>query len=336
MDIRHLRYFVGIADCGSLMKASERLNVAQPALSVHIHNLEVELGVKLLQRSNRGVELTEDGAFFYARAKGVIKEYQDIISSIRDRQSRPYGMVSIGMPSTTAPEIAVELYRRVRDELPEVTLYITDASTALLYEWLMEGRIDFAMLFSLPDDANLDLTPLAVEEFCLVSRAGPSPEASAIPFDEVFDHPLVVSCKSSTWRKILDDVAEKRGKTFIAPVETESVSVIKSIILSGEASGLLPRSSVVNEVAQGLMQARRLIDPEIRGVLALASLRAADLNPAKRAIRDLMVEVLREKRAGAEDPFSLANVTPILRTVPGKVLPTQPPDRRSAKSNPVR
>ncbi|OYU47215.1 MAG: hypothetical protein CFE31_18075 [Rhizobiales bacterium PAR1] len=57
---------------------------------------------------------------------------------------------------------------------------------------------------------------------------------------------------------------------------------------------------------------------------------------AIRAIRDLVVEVLREKRAGVEDPFSLANVTPILRTVPGRVFPTQPPDRRSAKSNSAR
>jgi hypothetical protein len=54
MDIRHMRYFVGVADAGSMIKASERLHVAQPSLSVHITNLEIELGVKLMQRSNRG------------------------------------------------------------------------------------------------------------------------------------------------------------------------------------------------------------------------------------------------------------------------------------------
>lgn len=321
MDIRHMRYFIGIADCGSLMRASERLHVAQPALSVHIANLEAELGVKLLRRSNRGVELTEEGRIFYASAKTVLREYQVIVGNLKDRQSRPVGTVSIGMPSTTSPQIAVDLYRRVRSELPDVVLYITDASTAMLYEWLTESRIDFAILFSLPDNTNLDLTPLAIEEFCLVSRVDKAGDASTISFEQVLEHPLVIPCSSSTWRKIIDDVAERMGKRFAVPVETESMNVIKSIILSGEASGLLPASCVRAEVEQGTMRAQRLVGPEIRGVLSLASLSDMPMTPAKRAIRDLVVDIFSRSVAQGGDRVSLANVTPILRTVPSKALP---------------
>ena len=73
MEIRHLRYFVAMAETGSLMKASERLHVAQPALSVHLANLEAELGTTLVTRSNRGVELTPDGQFLYERAVALLK-----------------------------------------------------------------------------------------------------------------------------------------------------------------------------------------------------------------------------------------------------------------------
>ncbi|MFW2829266.1 LysR family transcriptional regulator [Sphingomonas sp. ID0503] len=321
MDIRHLRYFVGIADCGSLMKASERLHVAQPALSVHIANLEVELGVKLLERSNRGVELTEEGHNLYARATTLLSYYQETISSIRDRRAQATGTVSVGVPSTMSGMIAAELYRRVRDELPDVTLYMTDASTAMLYEWLQDGRLDFSILFSLPESSNLDLIPLDVEEFCLVSKAGTSSGTETIEFDELFEHPLVVSCQSTTWRKILDHVAEKKGRTFKASIETEAVSVIKSIVRSGEACGVLPLSCVVDEVRQGVFDAQRVINPDIKGILALANLPSLHMTPAKRAIRDLVVRVMREVRAGEGGTPALNNVTPIFRAVPSKLLP---------------
>jgi LysR family nitrogen assimilation transcriptional regulator len=321
MDIRHLRYFVGVADCGSLMKASERLHVAQPSLSVHINNLEVELGVKLMERSSRGVVLTADGQIFYDRATTLLSLFKETISSVKDRGTRPSGTVSIGMPSTCSAIIAADLYRRVKEELPGVTLYITDASTANLYEWLIDGRIDFSILFSLPVDANLDCVQLQVEEFCLVSRPDRTDSGDTVEFDSLFERPLVVSCQSTTWRKILDDVAERHGKQFHAPIETESVNVIKAIALSGEASGLLPVSCVQNELKLGTLRAQRLTNPEIRGHLGLFSLPTAQLNPTKRAVRDLIADVVRRNGAWNLSGSSIDDVTPILRVVPSKVLP---------------
>jgi LysR family transcriptional regulator, nitrogen assimilation regulatory protein len=322
MDIRHLRYFVGVADSGSLMKASERLHIAQPSLSVHLNNLEIELGVKLMQRSNRGVELTAEGQVLYDRATSLLRQYRETVESVKNLRARPSGTVSLGLPSSCSFILGAELYRRVRSELPDVTLYIADASTAMLYEWLVDGRVDFSILFSLPDDANLDCIPLQVEEFCLISRPDRTDESETIDFDRIFDRPLVVSCQSTTWRKILDDVAARHGKQFATPIETESISALKAIALAGEASGLVPLSSVRAEVERGLLRAQRLINPDIRGMLALVSLRSTQLNPTRRAIRDLVTEVVRNSNAWSADGNTPNSVTPILRTVPSAVLPS--------------
>jgi len=306
MDIRHMRYFVGVADAGSLIKASERLHVAQPSLSVHITNLEVELGVKLMQRSNRGVELTPEGQIFYARAMSLLNFYQETVACVKDLRTRPSGTVSLGIPSTCSPLLSADLYRRIRQELPGVTLYITDASTAMLYEWLTDGRIDFSILFSLPDDANLDSIPLQVEEFCLVSKPDHTDSGDSVEFDSIFDHPLVVPCQSTTWRKILDDVAVRHGKQIRAPIETESLTVIKSIILSGEAGGLLPKSCVRAEMDAGTLRARRLINPEIRGMLSLVGLPSTQLNPTRRAVRAPRCRVIWPSRSSRHRESSSA------------------------------
>jgi len=324
MDIKQLRYFVGIADSGSLMKASERLHIAQPALSVQLGNLESELGVSLMQRNSRGVELTAEGRELYERATTLLKYHRETIESIKGRQTRAAGTVSLGIPSSASPQLAPLLYRRVRQELPNVSLYITDASTAALYEWLLEGRLDLSILFSLPDDTPCECTPLYVEEFCLVGRATGTAYPPTIDFECLFDLPLVMPCRSSTWRKILDDAADRFGRRFESPMETESASVMKAVAASGEASCLLPASCVQTEKAKRLLKVQRVVNPEFRGVVSLAGTTTAAAHPARRAVRDLVVEVVTQQGASMNDlgAADFSSTTPILRAVPGRVPPT--------------
>src|SRR3546814_4646477 len=88
MEIRQLRYFVAMAEAGSLAKASERLNISQPALSVHLANLEAELGTTLVTRSNRGVELTEDGKLLLDRAIVLLRYHRDPERARKDQLGR--------------------------------------------------------------------------------------------------------------------------------------------------------------------------------------------------------------------------------------------------------
>lgn len=326
MDLRHLRYFVGMVEAGSLMKASERLHVAQPALSVHLSNLEVELGTKLVKRSNRGIELTDDGHILYDRAVMMLRHHQDTLNALKARKNTPKGRVSLGMPSTLPRLISAELYRMVRDELPEVQLYIADTSTAAIFEWLQEGNLDLAVLFNLPDNSGVDLTPLFVEEFCLVGKPAPMPVPAEISFEDITNYPLVMPCRSTAWRKILDDVADRQGKTLRSVVETESLSALKAMAMSGECYALLPRSAVLDEIACGQLQGRKIVNPEMKGVLSIASVSGRELGRAAIEVRNIVVRACNALSANLPitDQTSLAGYA--LRVKPSSLFPA----RRSA------
>lgn len=325
MDLRHLRYFVGMVEAGSLVKASERLHVAQPALSVHLSNLEVELGTQLVIRSNRGIVTTEDGALLYERAVVMLRYHQEALNALKARKTKPKGLVSLGVPSTLPGMIAPHIYRMLSEELPDVQLYMADASTAVIYEWLHEGKIDLAILFSLPENSGIELTPLYMEEFCLVGKAYEGDEAGEIDFANIFDFPLVMPCKSTVWRKVLDDAAAKHGKILRSPIETESLSALRAMALSGDCYALLPRSSVHADVVSGKLMARRIVNPDLRGMMSVANLNGRELPRAAREVRDIVVrachlatESLRPLTAGSE-------ATPIMRVTPTNLFPIHPP-----------
>jgi LysR family nitrogen assimilation transcriptional regulator len=313
MEIRHLRYFVAMAEAGSLMQASERLHVAQPALSVHLANLEAELGVKLVARSNRGIVLTEEGRELYERAIVILRHHAEAIEALRIRTVKPIGSVSVGIPSTLSAQIAPPLFSALRSELPEVNLNLLESSTAALYEWLQNGKIDFAVLFSLPEHVGLDVTPLYMEDFYLL---GPPQESSQSPgdiqFSDIFDYPLVLPRQTSSWRRVLDQAAKDIGKSFSCHFETDSMSAMKALAMTGQSYSILPLSCIVGDMREGKLHGRKIIDPHIRGLLSIANVESVELSLAHREVRKLIVRIARDFEAGSdgEEPFYSRQVLP--------------------------
>lgn len=295
MEIRHLKYFVAMADAGSLMKAAERLRVAQPALSVHLSNLELDFGVQLVRRSNRGIELTPEGELLYERAVELLRFHADAIASLRARRTKPSGRVSLGLPSTLPGIVTPALYKAIREQLPDVRLYIIDASTAILHEWLQDGKIDFAVLFSLPEAAGLNIAPLYIEDFCLVGRPQATPQPKTVTFKELVDLPLMMPCAATSWRKILDSAAEARGLTISSPIETESFTALRAAALSGDCHVIMPRTSVFEEIKRGELVARQIIDPDIRGLKSLVHLENKMMTAAQRETGRLITRVIKDQ-----------------------------------------
>lgn len=297
MDIKHLRYFVAMAEAGSLMKAAERLHVAQPALSVHLSNLELELGVTLFERSNRGIALTEQGHLLYERATGLLTYYNDEILSMKRGKSEPTGHVTLGLPSTMPGIFAPYLYHAMKEQLPGVSLYLLDASTAALYEWLQDGKIDFAALFNIHEDAIVTLSPLFMEDCWLIGQFGENDDGVDIPFEEVFDYPLTLPGRSTSWRKILDEQAQSLGRSLAATFETDSYAALRALAVSGECYTIVPRSSIMQDHLDGALKARRIVKPEMHGVLSLANLKSTELTHTQKATRDVLIATIRKVAA---------------------------------------
>jgi LysR family transcriptional regulator, nitrogen assimilation regulatory protein len=112
MDIRQLRYFVGVVEAGRFTAASRRLRVAQPALSHQVISLERELGTKLLEREARGVRPTASGASFLEHARVVLRDLERAREAITETGGAVSGRVAIGLPTTVAPVLAKPLWRQ--------------------------------------------------------------------------------------------------------------------------------------------------------------------------------------------------------------------------------
>ncbi len=146
MELRQLRYFCAVAEELSFARAARRLFIAQPALSIQIRNLEVELKVPLLRRTTRSVELTHAGRAFYKEAFGVLAQVEAAGKHARDAAQGIVGHLRVAFAANVA---TVDLGRRMREfsvEFPLVNLLLREASTAEQVALLRQGEIDVGLL----------------------------------------------------------------------------------------------------------------------------------------------------------------------------------------------
>jgi DNA-binding transcriptional LysR family regulator len=142
MELRHLRYFVAIAEERSLTGAAERLWIAQPGLSTQMRRLEAELGVKLFERHTRGVDLTHAGALFLERARVALAAAEVAAATGRDLEAGVIGTVRLGLASGARWRNASELLQRFGQVRPGVELTVVEAYGGMLWRELREGRLD--------------------------------------------------------------------------------------------------------------------------------------------------------------------------------------------------
>ncbi|GAB7003429.1 LysR substrate-binding domain-containing protein [Nocardioides sp. AN3] len=161
MELRHLRYFVAVAEERHFGRAAERLHMAQPPLSQSIRQLESELGVVLLHRTTRRVELTEAGVAYLARARSVLAELEDASQEVRRVAAGAVGHLAIGGVGSATYSVLPALSRHLAAELPGVDFAFRGEMLAPdLVEALRQGGIDVALLRSPVADLSLTVAPL--------------------------------------------------------------------------------------------------------------------------------------------------------------------------------
>jgi DNA-binding transcriptional LysR family regulator len=142
VELRHLRYFVTIAEERSFTRASERLWVAQPALSTQIKRLESELGIGLLERHSRGVSLTREGALFLERARATLAAADAAAATGRDLADGVVGSVRVGVATEARWLRAAEVLHRFSQARPGVELTVLESYAGTLSDDLRERRLD--------------------------------------------------------------------------------------------------------------------------------------------------------------------------------------------------
>ena len=170
MELRHLRYFVAIAEEQSFTRAAERLWIAQPGLSTQIRKLESELGVRLFDRHTRGVDLTQAGLVLLERARAALAAMEEVSATGRDVRGGVTGRVRVGVAAEAHCGRGAELLRRFAEERPGVELTVLEGYGGTLWRDLRAGRID--TLLAPAGHRAPDLKALELDSVALVVVVG--------------------------------------------------------------------------------------------------------------------------------------------------------------------
>jgi LysR family hca operon transcriptional activator len=243
MELRHLRYFVAVAEAGSLtVAAARKLHTSQPSLSRQIRDLEGEVGAQLLTRRARGIELTPAGRAFLEHARSVLSQVEAATEAAR-RIARP-AKPCFSMGFLTGHELTwmPEALRILRDELPNIDVMISSQYSPPLADAIVKGSVDAAFLRREPGVRGLAFRSLVKEPLLVFLPSDHRlAELKAIsPGDLVGETFVAVSHTAPVLRAVIDDYLKRSGVNITPDHETEHVVMGVSLIESTGGVALLP------------------------------------------------------------------------------------------------
>jgi LysR family transcriptional regulator, hca operon transcriptional activator len=243
MELRHLRYFVAVAEAGSLTVAAEqKLHTSQPSLSRQIRDLEDEVGARLLTRRARGIELTPAGRAFLDHARSVLSQVEAAAEAAR-RVAHP-AKPRFAMGFLTGHELTwmPEALRILRHELPNIDVMISSQYSPLLADGLSKGKIDAAFLRRERGAPDLAFRLLVKEPLMVVLPGNHRLAAlKAIrPQDLVGETFVTVSDTAPVLRVVIDNYLKRSGVNIKPDHAADHVTMGMSLIASTGGIGLLP------------------------------------------------------------------------------------------------
>jgi DNA-binding transcriptional LysR family regulator len=194
MELRHLRYFVAIAEEQSFTRAAERLWIAQPGLSTQIRRLEDELGVTLLKRHTRGVDLTEAGEVFLERARTALAAADEARATGRDLEAGLVGTIRLGASTGARWSRLAALLDSFADDHPDVEVTVIESQGGTLLRDLRDGRLDALLAPSTFGSPELNRAQLGHEPWAvLVGQGHRLAQPGPVTADELGGEPIVVT-----------------------------------------------------------------------------------------------------------------------------------------------
>jgi LysR family hca operon transcriptional activator len=243
MELRHLRYFIAVAEEGSLTVAAERrLHTAQPSLSRQIRDLEDEVGVSLLVRGARGIQLTAAGRAFLEHARLALGQTQAAIDAARRAAQPAKPSFALGFLTGQELEWMPEAMHILRDELPNIDITVSSQTSPELADGLRRGRLDLAFLRAEPDMPVLEYRVVIQEKLIVVMPSDHRLAArdSVGIRDIAAETFLGMSKTAPSLQVVIDDYLKRSGIAIHATHEVDNLGMAISLVASTRGMTLLP------------------------------------------------------------------------------------------------
>jgi len=243
MNIRDLKYIVCVAECGHFGKAAEKCFVSQPTLSGQIKKLEESLGVCLFERTNRSVVITPEGKEIVKHARIILEQEAMIKALAQGYQDPNVGSLKLGVIPTLSPYLLPLLFEPMSDQMPDMTLVLSEEFTETLLQRLLEHKLDAVLIATEVIDDSLEVVPLFREPFFLAMPSNDSlVQKKTVTQNDLSKVELLLLSEGHCLADQTLDICQQKKQTHgvFADLRASSLETLLQMVSAGFGSTLVP------------------------------------------------------------------------------------------------
>ena len=242
MELRHLRYFLAVAEAGSFSRAADRLGISQPTLSQQMRDLEAGLRVSLFQRRGKRILLTSAGLIFQEHARAILRQFESFLQELTSEPQQLRGALHLGVVPILNVPLVPHLLGLFAAKHPGISIIVDEISSTEIETALEEGRMDVGLGFVTRYSPNLRYERLCTDEFALVvSEEHAWSKRRKIPFAELHQQRLLQLTDSFVMRHMTDEICRKHQARPRTVAEISSIETLLRSLATLKAAALMPK-----------------------------------------------------------------------------------------------
>lgn len=291
MDFKQLKAFLTVAETGNVTRAAEVLHLVQPAVSRQLKLLEEDIGSPLFERERHGMVLTAAGHALVNYARRAMLELERARAEIAGASNGIGGLVTLGLLPSSIDALAGPLVTALASNYPGIQVRIAMGYAGTLLKWLESGEVDAALLYGAERSAEIQTRPLIEEPLWVIGpKEAKLRKNRPVPLHDLAGTPLVLPSVPHGIRTLVDHACAVSNTELRISVETNALSVQRSLVLSGHGLTILPPIAVAEDLRSKQLTGAPLGHPAITRTIVLA----LPLNrPTSAHVRTAVEELVR-------------------------------------------
>ncbi len=288
MELRHLTYFLAVAERLNFSRAAEALHVAQPAISQQIRALEENLGVRLFDRIGKRVTLTEAGQALLPHARRILAAVEAAQNEVRERITLTHGTVSLGAPTTVSTHRLPEQLTRFKHDYPGLEVTLREAGTESLVRLMVEGKLDLAIVVTDLLPPELEVAAYLDEHYVLAVNANHAlAKRRSVKLADLASEAFILFAEGYKLREVTLSACRRAGFEPKVALDGGAMQSALEFVAAGLGVAIVP------ELAWGgtkHIRKLRITDQDLRRSLGVVWHKDHYLSPAARALREFLIK----------------------------------------------
>ena len=299
VSLRQLRVFVAVAESSSFSRAADALALTQPAVSRNVTDLEQAMGLQLLHRTTREVELTEAGRLLLGSVSRVLEDLDACLLEVQGLATQRKGRVKVASSPTLSAHLLPQCIARGKQQMPDVNIQLLDRIQSDVLLSVRSGEVDFGVVIDPSEKQDLDAQTIVAEPFCLVCLSSHRlARKKEVHWSDLAGESLVLLDHASGSRRLIDAALQAHGAVASVVQDVGHTATIYSMVQQGLGLSVVPRLAIPvgwgkqaatssKSAGSAVLLSRRLV-PKVQRSIMLVKRQQRELSPVAHLVWDLI------------------------------------------------